>query len=89
MGALGGLLGRLGSLAGRGEGPKGSVLAILDTLGALLGSLGAIELPSLPPGERVCMSKRGVRRTLLALKRPLGDINAREGGELHYWGLLC
>ena len=25
---------------------------------------------------------------MLALKRPLGDINARLGGESHYWGLL-
>ena len=28
------------------------------------------------------------QRDLLALRRPLGDINAREGGEIHYWGLL-
>ena len=26
---------------------------------------------------------------MLGLKRPMGDINAREGGELHYWGLLA
>ena len=27
----------------------------------------------------------GVRRAARALKRPLGDINAEEGGEIHYW----
>ena len=30
----------------------------------------------------------GEHWALLALKRPLGDINAEEGGEIHYWGLL-
>ena len=30
----------------------------------------------------------GVERALLTLKRPLGDINVWEGGEIHYWGLL-
>ena len=27
----------------------------------------------------------GGRRTWLTLKRPLGDINAEEAGEIHYW----
>ena len=32
--------------------------------------------------------EEGDRRALLTLKRPLGDINAEEGGEIHYWSLL-
>ena len=27
----------------------------------------------------------GAQRTLLALKRPMVDINAEEAGEIHYW----
>ena len=32
--------------------------------------------------------EEGARRTLLTLKRPMGDINAEEGGEIHYWSPL-
>ena len=41
-----------------------------------------------PPEIRVCMGRTAHQRGLLALKRPLGDINARMEGELPYWSPL-
>ena len=36
----------------------------------------------------VLWGKRAARRDLLALRRPLGDINVWERVEIPYWGLL-